>query len=190
MLLPNLVTLLRIALIPLIIFTYYMPGEIYPWARGLALVLFILSAITDWLDGHLARRYNMMSDLGRFLDPIADKLAVAAVLVMLVMTNRIAGIDVIAAYLILAREIFISGLREFLGGIKDPIVLPVSPAAKWKTGTQMVALIGYMAVDACPPLEGFVELASIALWISAILSVVTGYEYFKAGWRYLNSENR
>lgn len=182
--LPNIITLFRIAAIPLIIAMYYVDWEYAKWA---ALILFVLSAISDWLDGYLARLYKMTSSFGRFLDPIADKLAVTAILVMLVYTNRIAGLDVIAAYLILARELFISGLREYLGGFKDPVVMPVSIAAKWKTAMQMTALIALLAIDAWPLLEPLAEIAGITLWIAAILSVTTGYEYFKATLKYIDT---
>lgn len=178
--LPNILTFARIGLVPLIIACYYAPEDWVGIARWGALVLFVAGAITDYLDGWIARRYNLTSSLGQFLDPIADKLAVAAVIIMLVMTQRISGIDVAAAYLIIGREILISGLREFLGGSNKPVVIPVSRLAKWKTGWQMGALIGLLAVDAADFLEPIAELANVALWIAAILSVITAWSYFRA----------
>ncbi len=178
--LPNLLTLVRIAFVPLIIACYYAPQEWAECAKWAALGLFALGAITDYFDGWVARRYNMVSPLGRFLDPIADKLSVAAVIILLIMTQRISGVDVIAAYLIIGREILISGLREFLGESKKSVTIPVSHLAKWKTGFQMGALIALLSIDALPLLEPFTELADMALWVAAILSVITAWNYFRA----------
>ncbi len=176
---PNLLTFLRIGFVPLIIATYFAPEDLVEQARWAALILFVMGAITDYLDGWVARRYRMESSLGKFLDPIADKLAVAAVLIMLVMTQRISGVDAVAAYLIVGREILVSGLREFLAQMPGKIMVPVSKLAKWKTAAQMTALIALLAVDAWQVLQPLAELAGVALWVAALLSVVTGWQYFK-----------
>lgn len=183
--LPNILTLARIAMVPLIILCYYAPEPLVVAARWAALILFVAGAATDYLDGWAARKYNMFSNLGRFLDPIADKLTVTVVLIMLIMVQRISGIHVIAAFLIIAREILISGLREFLGEMKGQIVVPVSRLAKHKTGWQMGAMIALLVIDAMPDFfsENFAfieDLAAAALWFAAILSVITGWSYFKA----------
>ncbi|TAH34776.1 MAG: CDP-diacylglycerol--glycerol-3-phosphate 3-phosphatidyltransferase [Alphaproteobacteria bacterium] len=178
--LPNFLTLARIALVPLIIACYYAPESLVEVANWTALILFVVGAITDYLDGWAARKYNMTSPLGRFLDPIADKLAVTAVIMMLIMIQRISGVDVVAAYLIIGREILVSGLREFLGETKTPVVIPVSNLAKWKTGFQMGALIALLSIQAWPLLEPLMELADLALWVAAVLSVITGWNYFRA----------
>jgi cardiolipin synthase len=178
--LPNILTLARIALVPLIIACYFAPTELVQHGRWLALLLFIAGAITDYLDGWYARKWNMSTPLGRFLDPIADKLAVVAVLVMLIMTQRISGIDVIAAYLIVGREILVSGLREYLAELRDKIVVPVSYLAKWKTVLQMTALIALLLIDAYPPLEPVAEIGYTCLWLAAALSLWTAWSYFQA----------
>src|SRR3984957_10554255 len=133
--LPNLLTLSRIVAIPLVIVTFYLPAPLGPW---LGFVLFSLAAITDWLDGQLARMWEQQSELGRFLDPIADKLLVAATLFMLAAMSRISAPAILPALIILSREIMVSGLREHLAGLR--VGMPVSRLAKWKTGIQMVAI--------------------------------------------------
>ena len=112
--------------------------------------LFVVACVTDWFDGYFARRYHQISRLGRFLDPIADKLLVAAALVMLVDSGTLSGVNVLAALIILAREILVSGLREFLAELR--VGMPVSQLAKWKTGVQMVAIALLLVGDAAPPL--------------------------------------
>lgn len=178
--LPNILTLTRIALVPMIIACYFASTEYTAYTRWLALILFIGGGVTDYLDGWYARKWNMTTPLGRFLDPIADKLAVVAVLIMLMMTQRISGIDVIAAYLIIGREIFVSGLREYLSELRDGIVVPVSALAKWKTAVQMVALTGLLLIDAYPPLEALAEIGYVCLWLAAALSLWTAWNYFQS----------
>lgn len=144
--------------------------------RGAALVVFVAAAVTDWFDGYLARRFEVVSEFGRMLDPIADKLLVAVTLLMLAADGTVPGVHVLAGVLILVREIAISGLREHLAprGIK----VPVSRAAKWKATAQMVALATLIAVPLVP-----VSLFSLAalglLWLAAALTVVSGVNY---GW--------
>ncbi|MGE0717788.1 MAG: CDP-diacylglycerol--glycerol-3-phosphate 3-phosphatidyltransferase [Alphaproteobacteria bacterium] len=178
--LPNLLTLSRIAVIPMLVATFYFEG---PWASYAACLLFTLAAVTDWLDGHVARRQNQQSELGRCLDPIADKLLVAAALLMLVWSRHVDEVTVLAAVVILCREILVSGLREYLAGLR--VGVPVSRLAKWKTGIQMTA-IGFLLVgDAGPGFIPVVAIGTIGLWIAALLTLVTGYDYLHAGLRHL-----
>ena len=179
--LPNLLTLSRILAIPVVVATFYIHGD---YARWFACALFSAAGLTDWLDGHMARRWAQQSELGRFLDPIADKLLVAAVLFMLVAQDRLSAAAVLPALVILCREILVSGLREYLAGLR--VGLPVSKLAKWKTAIQMVA-IGFLIVgDAGPsvlPIEGIGE---ILIWIAALLTLVTGYDYLRAGFSHMS----
>jgi len=175
--LPNSLTLFRIAVIPMLVGLFYV-HEV--WAVWAALSLYILAAITDFFDGYLARAMNQMSAFGRFLDPIADKLFVAAVLVLLAGFDRLPGLWLIPAIIIMMREILIAGLREFLGPYK--IILPVSRLAKWKTTSQMVA-IGFLIVGPLGEviLPYTLLIGQWGLVIAAILTVVTGWDYMKTG---------
>jgi len=174
--LPNLLTLSRILAIPLVVATFYISGDS---ARWFCCALFSAAGITDWLDGHMARRWEQQSELGRFLDPIADKLLVSATLFMLTATGRISGLIVLPALVILCREILVSGLREYLAGLS--VGVPVSRLAKWKTGIQMVA-IGFLIVgDAGWRLVPVVAIGEVLLWLAALLTLVTGYDYLWAG---------
>ena len=177
LLLPNLLTIARIAAVPLIVALLLIDGA---GARWTALVLFVAAALTDYVDGYLARKLSQRSALGVMLDPIADKLLVAAALVMLVADGTIAGVHVIAAVVILAREVLISGLREYLAGISFEV--PVSKLAKWKTAIQLVALSVLMsgqAGEAVAP--GVLTIGTAMLWLAALLTVTTGYDYLKTG---------
>ena len=180
--LPNLLTLSRIVAIPLVVACFWLDRG---WAQWLSAGLFALACITDWFDGYFARRYHQISRFGRFLDPIADKLLVAAALVMLVKNGTLADINVLAALIILAREILVSGLREFLAELN--VSVPVSQLAKWKTGAQMGAITFLLLGDAAPPVVGQVGLALI--WVAAVLTLVTGYDYLRTGLRHMGSEN-
>src|SRR5580693_4740148 len=178
--LPNLLTLSRILAIPVVVASFYVPGD---YARWFACALFAAAGFTDWLDGHMARRWSQQSELGRFLDPIADKLLVAATLFMLTAFGRLSAEALLPALVILCREILVSGLREYLAGLR--VGLPVSKLAKWKTVIQMVAIGVLIVGDAGP---GFVPVAGIGeslLWIAAILTLVTGYDYLQAGLRHM-----
>jgi cardiolipin synthase (CMP-forming) len=181
--LPNLLTISRIAVIPVVVATFYLPEL---WSQWLACGLFVAACITDWLDGHFARLWKQQSEIGRFLDPIADKLLVAAALFMLAATGRIADWTILPALIILMREILVSGLREYLAGLR--VRVPVSRLAKWKTGIQMTA-IGFLLVgDAGPrilPVQGVGELL---LCIAALLTLVTGYDYLRAGLPHMTDE--
>jgi cardiolipin synthase (CMP-forming) len=178
--LPNLLTLSRIAVIPVIIGLFYVPGA---WAAYAGCALFAVAGFTDWVDGHLARTMQEESDIGRFLDPIADKLLVAAVLLMLVAVDRIAGLVVLPAVVILLREVLVSGLREYLAGLN--VSVPVSRLAKWKTAVQMVA-IGFLIVGHDGPTWLPVQMTGeLGLWIAALLTLVTGWDYLRAGLRHM-----
>jgi cardiolipin synthase len=179
--LPNLLTLSRIAAIPLVVACFWLD---HGWAQWLSASLFAIAGITDWFDGYFARRYHQISRFGRFLDPIADKLLVAAALVMLVDNGTLKGLHVLAALIILAREILVSGLREFLAGVR--VSVPVTRLAKWKTTAQLVA-IGFLLVGpAGEPVFAYTEEVGLTLlWIAAIVTLYTGYDYFRAGFQHL-----
>lgn len=175
--LPNSLTYGRIALIPLLVITFYFPGDFADWS---ALGIFALAGITDFFDGYLARSMQKQSVLGTMLDPIADKLLVATAIVMLVYSHRIEGLSVLPAVIILCREILVSGLREFLAGLK--VSVPVSRLAKWKTAGQMLALGFLLAGEAGDKAVWMNhEIGITGLWIAAILTLYTGYDYLRAG---------
>jgi len=174
--LPNLLTLSRILAIPIVVATFYVSGD---YARWFACALFSAAGVTDWLDGHMARRWAQQSELGRFLDPIADKLLVAATLFMLVAMDRLSPRTFLPALVILCREILVSGLREYLAELR--VGLPVSKLAKWKTAIQMVAIGVLIVGDAGPGFLPVAAIGEIMLWVAALLTLVTGYDYLRAG---------
>ena len=178
---PNVLTYARIAAVPaLVACLMFIEGEAGRWA---AFWLFVGAAITDWLDGYLARRLEQQSTLGRMLDPIADKLIVGAALIMLVHDRTIDGLSIWAAIVILCREILVSGLREFLAELN--VKVHVTALAKWKTALQMVALALLIAGPAGDRVLPGVSMAGIALlWVAAVLTLWTGYDYLKAGIRH------
>jgi len=185
--LPNLLTLSRIAAIPIILLFGLMR---LPAADLAACGVFVLAAVTDWLDGHLARSRRMTSEFGRMLDPIADKLLVGAVLVLLAGLGRLSDPGLIAAVVILLREILVSGLREYLAGMARS--LPVTRFAKWKTGVQMTALGMLVAGDASAALLGLgwipvQVLGEALLGVAAGLTLITGWDYVAAGLKHLRS---
>lgn len=179
--LPNVLTYARIAAVPaLVACLMLIEGETGRWA---AFWLFVAAAITDWLDGYLARLWEQQSTLGRMLDPIADKLIVGAALIMLVHDRTIDGWSICAAIVILCREILVSGLREFLAELN--VKVHVTALAKWKTAAQMVALACLLAGSAGDKIVPGVSTAGIALlWLAALLTLWTGYDYLKAGIRH------
>ena len=178
--LPNLLTLSRIAVIPLLVALVYFDTPVLRW---IALVGFVAAAVTDYLDGYLARHRNEISPLGRFLDPIADKLLIASLIVILVATRQIEGLTVIPAIIILCREILVSGLREYLAEIQ--VSLPVSKLAKWKTTIQMVAL-GFLIIGtAGPNWLPTLLIGEVGLWIAAGLTLITGYDYLSRGLKHM-----
>lgn len=173
---PNLLTLSRILVIPAVVGTFYVSGD--P-ARWVGCALFATAGLTDWLDGRLARRWKQQSDIGRFLDPIADKLLVSATLLMLTAFGRLPDGALLPAIVILCREILVSGLREYLAGIR--VGVPVSRLAKWKTGIQMVA-IGFLIVgNSGPSVLPVATIGAMLLWTAALLTLFTGYDYLRAG---------
>jgi cardiolipin synthase len=185
--LPNLLTYGRLAAVPVVATLLFWPNEAV--LRWIALGLFIAAGVTDYLDGYLARAWGQQSALGRMLDPIADKLLVAACLLMLAADGTIRSWSLWAAIVILCREILVSGLREFLAELR--VSVPVSTVAKWKTAMQLVAvgfLVAGRAGDAILPYTTRIGLG--LLWIAAILTLYTGWDYLKAGIRHLMEEGR
>lgn len=181
--LANLLTMSRIAAIPLLLGLLYVDGPVGAWA---ALAVFVLAGITDWLDGYVARLWSAQSEFGRFLDPIADKLLVAATLMVLVAQGRIDGWAVFGALIILCRELLVSGLREFLAGLR--VGLPVSRLAKWKTAIQFMAL-ALLIVGKTPIFDLPIQtLGEFGLGLAALLTLVTGYDYLRAGLRHMDAD--
>jgi len=178
--LPNILTLSRIAIIPVVIALFYVPGH---WAAWTACALFVAAAVTDWFDGWLARAWQEESVIGKFLDPIADKLLVAAVLMMLVAVDKIDGLAVLPAVVILLREVMVSGLREFLAGLQ--VGVPVSNLAKWKTTIQMVSISVLIVGHDGPPWLPTTLIGEALLWLAAVLTLVTGWDYLRAGLKYM-----
>jgi len=187
--LPNLLTYARIVAVPAVVACMYWQDILQGglWLRWLALAIFVLAAITDFLDGYVARLWGQQSTFGRMLDPIADKLLVASCLLMLAADTTIRGWTVWAAIVILCREILVSGLREYLAGLQ--VSVPVTRLAKWKTGAQMVAvgfLVAGEAGDRIVPVVS--QVGILLLWLSAMLTLYTGYDYMRAGLRYMIEE--
>ncbi|WP_061932779.1 CDP-diacylglycerol--glycerol-3-phosphate 3-phosphatidyltransferase [Aureimonas sp. AU22] len=185
--LPNILTYARIAAVPLVVLCFFLEGRLHgsDAARWSALALFVVASVTDWLDGYLARMWQQTSTIGRMLDPIADKLLVAAALLVLAADGTIAGWTIWAAIVILCREILVSGLREYLAELK--VSVPVTRLAKWKTATQMVAISFLLAGPAGDQIVPHVTQAGIVLlWIAAIITLYTGYDYFRAGLRHID----
>lgn len=182
--LPNLLTYARILAVPAVVGCFYFEGNT---ARWIALAIFIAAAVTDFFDGYLARAWQQQSALGRMLDPIADKLLVSVCLMLLVAKGDIGGWSLIAAIIILCREILVSGLREFLAELR--VSVPVTKLAKWKTTVQLVALALLLAGPAGEDVLPGTELAGlIALWLAAVLTLYTGYDYFRVGIGHLIEE--
>ncbi len=184
--LPNLLTYGRILAIPAVCALLFWPKD--DWFRWIALVIYVLAGVTDYLDGYIARLWSQQSAIGRMLDPIADKLLVASCLLMLAADETIAGISLWAAIIILCREILVSGLREFLAELK--VSVPVSRVAKWKTAAQLVA-VGFLVAGPAGErvLPGTITIGVVLLWAAAILTIYTGWDYFRSGIRYLVAED-
>jgi cardiolipin synthase (CMP-forming) len=186
--LPNLLTLSRILAVPILVFLLWKPT---PIDYLITFVLYCIVGITDYFDGYLARAQGQISKLGQFLDPIADKIMVAAVIVMLVASRKADGdppivqdFSVIPALIILLREIIVSGLREFLAGLQ--VSMPVSALAKWKTTFQLVSL-GALILSAGVPGEPWIhQVGIISLWVAAALTLVTGWDYLRVGIRHMD----
>jgi cardiolipin synthase len=183
---PNLLTYGRILAVPLIVLCFFVEGKlsISNTARWVALWIFVIASLTDFLDGYLARIWNQTSNIGRMLDPIADKLLVASILLLVAADQTIAGWSIWAAITILCREILVSGLREYLAALK--VSVPVTRIAKWKTTVQLVAIAFLLAGPAGDEIFPYTTMTGIALlWLAAILTIYTGYDYFRAGIKHI-----
>ena len=186
---PNILTIGRIIIVPFFVISFFLPGfygEIIPF------LLFILASFTDFLDGLLARLYKEESKLGELLDPIADKIIVSTALILLVMNETIQNYEVVAAIIILTREILISGLREFLADIR--IKMPVSSLAKVKTFIQMFSIAILLTGETGNKIINFEDynaqtVGIILLWLSAFLTLYTGYDYVRKGIEHVISED-
>lgn len=178
--LPNILTYGRILAVPVVVACFALPDMPTPTSRWIALAVFAAAAVTDFFDGWLARAWGQQSSLGRMLDPIADKLLVASCLLILVDVRTIAGWTVIAAVIILCREILVSGLREFLAELR--VSVPVTWLAKWKTTAQLVSL-GFLIVGEAgnSVYPWTLQTGNTLLWVSALLTLYTGWDYFRSG---------
>jgi cardiolipin synthase (CMP-forming) len=179
--LANSLTFARIAAVPVVVgcmlWSHVFQGGI--WLRWVALAIFIVAALTDYLDGYVARMWDQSSALGRMLDPIADKLLVASCLLMLAADRTIVGWTLIAGVIILCREILVSGLREHLAGLR--VSVPVSALAKWKTFVQLVAVGFLVAGEAGDEVFSYTtDIGLLLLWLAAILTLYTGWDYLRA----------
>ncbi|WP_284259567.1 CDP-diacylglycerol--glycerol-3-phosphate 3-phosphatidyltransferase [Acidocella aquatica] len=185
--LPNILTLSRIGAIPVLVLFVAIGA---PWADFLAALVFLIAAVTDYLDGRLAREMAQLSDFGRMLDPIADKLLIGATLMALVGFGHLPGWGIYPAIVIMLREILVSGLREYLAELR--IGLPVTRLAKWKTGVQMVALGLLLLGSSGARIIGLgwlpmAWLGGTLLWMAAVLTLVTGWDYLTAGLRHASA---
>ena len=178
--LANKLTLSRIFLIPVILLLLVLP---FGWAAWLAWLLFTIAGVTDWLDGYVARREKTISRIGQFMDPVADKLLVSATLLLLVYNQKIDGLTVLPAVIILLREVAVSGLREYLAGLR--VSVPVSKLAKWKTTIQLFAL-GFLIVgtENAPDWIPATLIGDWLLWIAGALTLVTAYDYWRASFKH------
>src|SRR3981189_2018990 len=187
---PNILTVARIAAIPVVVGCVFaqsvMDGPL--WVRWVGVAVFIAAGVTDYLDGYYARIWDQQSAFGRMLDPIADKLLVASCLLILAADNSIHGWTLWAGIVILCREILVSGLREYLAALR--VSVPVTKLAKWKTTVQLVAIGFLIAGEAgeviLPPTT---LIGVVLLWISAIFTIYTGWDYFRAGIHHLIKED-
>ena len=187
---PNILTIGRIIIVPIFVLTFFIPGffgDLIPF------FLFVIASFTDYLDGLLARLFKEESKLGELLDPIADKILVAAALILLVMNGVIKNYEVIAAIIILTREILISGLREFLA--KGSITMQVTSLSKLKTFIQMISIAILLTGDSGNKVINFQDynaqtIGIILLWLSAFLTLYTGYDYLRRGIDHAISEDK
>lgn len=186
--LPNLLTLSRIAAVPLLVLLAYGGG----WGDVAACAVFSIAAITDYFDGKIARDRQLTSAFGRMLDPIADKLLVGAALMLLAGLGRLSLLGLLPAIVILLREILVSGLREYLASLR--VGMPVTRLAKWKTGFQMGALGVLLAGDTGARALGlgFLPLSllgELGLWAAAVLTMITGWDYMISGLRHAGAQD-
>jgi len=185
MLLPNILTLSRILAVPLLVALLW-PSEIdRGWSLGylLAFGLYCLMGITDYFDGYLARAQGTVSRLGVFLDPIADKIMIGAVILILCANRNIQGVHIVPALVILLREIAVSGLREFLAGLR--ISVPVSRLAKWKTALQLVSLGALILAGGLPHIAFIQLFGLVTLWAAALITLLTGWDYLRVGLKHM-----
>jgi cardiolipin synthase len=179
--LPNILTISRVVVIPLIILSFYIDK---PLAHWVAAGLFVVASVTDFFDGFLARAWSAQSRFGRFLDPIADKLLVVSIIIMLVKDDTIGNFGIVPALAIVCREILVSGLREFLAELH--VAMPVSRLGKIKTSVQMAALfLLLLGPEGASGLIVVEYAGQLLLWVAAILTVISGYAYLKAGSRHM-----
>lgn len=183
--LPNLITGLRILLIPVFVAVFYLP---VPWSKEAATAIFVLAAITDWLDGYLARRMQLVSALGAFLDPVADKLMVATALVLLVQADP-SILMAVAAAVIIGREIAISGLREWMAELGSRTTVAVSEIGKFKTAAQMVAIILLIYRDDLWTLPTY-TVGLVLLYIAVALTLWSMTLYLRAAWPSLRGDGQ
>ncbi|WND01629.1 CDP-diacylglycerol--glycerol-3-phosphate 3-phosphatidyltransferase [Temperatibacter marinus] len=184
--LPNILTLMRILVIPFLVAAFFMEDKIL--ASHISWALFALAGITDFFDGWLARAQGLVSKIGQFLDPIADKLMVGAVIIMLVGSDTLTGLHIIPAVVIMCRELLVSGLREFLAGAQ--VSVPVTVAAKWKTTVQMISLAALLWIDGTMDLWEPLGIlcfwvAYAGIWFAAALTLYTGIDYLKEGLKHM-----
>lgn len=188
--LPNMLTYARIVAVPMVVVCFFLEGHLKSsdFARWLALAIFLAASITDYFDGYLARAWQQTSNIGKMLDPIADKLLVSTCLLLLAADDEgIAGWSLWAAIIILCREILVSGLREYLAALK--VSVPVTQLAKWKTAIQMVAIAFLLAGPAGDKIFPFTtQTGLVLLWIAAVVTLYTGYDYFRAGLKHIVDE--
>lgn len=178
LLVPNIITIARIlAIIPIV--AMVMSGD--PTLRVVALIIYVVAALSDYVDGYLARAWGQYSDLGRMLDPIADKLLVGILITALAWDGSLSALDMIPAIAILFREFFIPGLREFLGN--KTVVLPVTQLAKWKTTIQLVAFALVLLEGNVPAIA---LLSDLVLWAAGLITLWTGWSYLRASWPHLS----
>lgn len=186
--LPNILTVLRIiAILPMVVFVFIAAEFEAVWAFWVAMMFFVAASITDFLDGYLARKHNLVSPIGRMLDPIADKMLVVSALLMIAAFGLVDAWSILAIFIIMMREIIVSGIRESLGAYQ--ITMPVTKLAKWKTGVQMTAigflLVGDKGAAIVPDILGLhlslfpvTLIGTILLWAAAAITAITGYGYF------------
>jgi CDP-diacylglycerol---glycerol-3-phosphate 3-phosphatidyltransferase len=184
--LPMTLTLSRIIAIPVVVALFYVQGD---YIRYIACAIYTTAAVTDYFDGYFARAWQQQTKLGRIFDPIADKLLVAATILMLVAVGRIGSWDVLPALVILCREVLVSGLREYLAELK--VGVPVSRIAKWKTTVQLLAL-GFLVAGPAGEtvLPGTEPIGLTLLWLAAALTLWTGWDYMRAGIKHVIDDPR
>jgi cardiolipin synthase len=180
--LPNLLTLSRILAVPILVALLWWPH--WPLGYGVGFAVYCLMGITDYFDGYVARAQGTVSKLGVFLDPIADKIMVAAVILILVHNGDITDGHIIAALVILLREIAVSGLREYLAELR--VSMPVSKLAKWKTTLQLISLGALILAGALPWWHFAQQVGLVSLWGAAVLTVITGWDYLRVGLKHMD----